>query len=586
MEDGLGGKRAKRASHVLGDFLHVRAHERAPLFEDKHQARLYFGQLASEVGSRSFSPGKEVTELLRQASLVNLWFFLKFICGSAGPYDKLNAELNLDMCNFRQSEACMGKKARGAAFLFRSSRKSTVLTHGADTWEIVREPDIKIAIVNATLPKAKEFMGVIRSNFERNELMELLFPEWVPRTGAQRWNNDELVSPARTRYMPDPTVKPLGAGGAAEGGHFDLLNADDLVGLDDLGVDMNVSMDMFHKIKWWKTNHRALLNDLQESRIVAVGTRYSADDVWQLIVNDAKEVRGYQDQDMLSRVSDEGQYTIYYRMAIEDGVAVAPEIIDKKELEKMAQEDFWTYTTQYLNNPQQSGLSEFNDWKIKKCMVVDDSKTGSKAIVRFWPDGTQDQVFLKDMDCVMSIDPAGTDTGITAKTSRTSIGIWAMDYEENVYRIWGRVGYFDIGKLFDYVFEGNREFKGYLRQTVVESNAMQKIIAPLLSKEQWERREYISPKGVPAKGDKVARIRSSFGLYLSQGKVWTTEAAGKELVEEQMVFPMSRFKMDVLDEADKGITALRRPFSPGEVVEAEIRDMEREMYTTSNVVGY
>src|SRR5208337_2753754 len=81
---------------------------------------------------------RSTLDMMRQAGLVNLWFFLKVIAGAYGPYSELNDELNLDMANWRQSDACMAPGARFLALMPRGFRKSTVFTHGAATWIVTR----------------------------------------------------------------------------------------------------------------------------------------------------------------------------------------------------------------------------------------------------------------------------------------------------------------------------------------------------------------------------------------------------------------------------------------------------------------
>ena len=68
---------------------------------------------------------------------VSLFFFLKYIAGSAGPYNEINEDLHLEMCNFRQSDYCMNPGAHAACFVPRGFLKSTIMTHGGATWELL-----------------------------------------------------------------------------------------------------------------------------------------------------------------------------------------------------------------------------------------------------------------------------------------------------------------------------------------------------------------------------------------------------------------------------------------------------------------
>ena len=65
------------------------------MLSDPKKAVLYLDQLGKEASSENFQATDEVKDLMRQASLVSLWFFLKFVAGFAGPFDKLNRFVNI-----------------------------------------------------------------------------------------------------------------------------------------------------------------------------------------------------------------------------------------------------------------------------------------------------------------------------------------------------------------------------------------------------------------------------------------------------------------------------------------------------------
>lgn len=575
----------------------IRPHNKAPLFKDKKQAQLMIHQLITEVSSKNQQLTKEIRTLLRQASLVNLWFYLKFVAGFAGPYDKLNRELHLDMCNFRQSNYCMRPGARAAAFIPRGHFKSSILTHGANGWELLRNPDLRIRLVNAIIDKAMGFKRITQRTFDSNEFFAWLFPEYVPETNAKRWNEEEMVLPNRTKNFNEPSIKVGGATGASEGDHHDLINIDDLIGLEDLDKEHKINTSMMQRITWAKTSTRALLVDWIESRIIWVATLYATDDVYNEMIlrKNMHRLVGFQDPDMVRMVKPdleeaEERYSVYYRQVIENDKPIFPEGgFTKEKFEVMLSEDPWTAMAQYMNKPTNTGMAEFFQMSTKRCAIrfhegYNDFVIYKLGIPNIEPE--KEAILLSKCDVVMTIDPAGTEKGITARTSRSSLGIWAMDSKGNAYRIWQKVGYISITELFDAIFEGNRRFKGYIRGTFVEANAMQKIIAPLLKQEQWRRNLYINPQPVIATGDKTARIRSTVGLALSQEKIYLGEGCIVEFEEERMGFPVMQYKMDVLDESEKALTVLRKAASDEEVLDEENRVIDYEENTSNNVVGY
>ena len=237
-----------------GEFF-LRPHPRAPTFakESKKNALLIVRQLVNEVSVGRFPTNEKFVGLLAELGFVSLFFFLKFIAGSAGPYNELNDDLHLEMCNFRQSDYCMSPGAHAACFVPRGFLKSTIMTHGGVTWELLRLPNLTTLIANAVLDNAVDFKRNIMRTFDSNDLFADLYPDYKQTPNAPLWNEKVMVLPNRSRYRTEANVTAIGATGAGEGKHFDMLVLDDLVGLEDLDAEHMGNMDMEHKIQWFKT---------------------------------------------------------------------------------------------------------------------------------------------------------------------------------------------------------------------------------------------------------------------------------------------------------------------------------------------
>lgn len=567
----------------LGDKLAILPHPKAPLFSGKRtDTRLMIAHVISEMESPNAQIRGEIVNLMRQLSYVSLFFWLRYIASYNGPYDLLNEDLHLDMCNFRQSEYCMADGARAAAFIPRDMFKSTIFTHGAGGWEGLRNPDIRIGIANAIAERAGEFMRVIKSTFEKNELVAELFPEYVPKPGQERWNQNEITFPNRTKHYKEPSVDPFGATGSGEGDHYDLFVVDDPAGMEDIGSEYRSNVSMSNRVKWFNTAKRALPMSLK-SRIVLVMTRYAVDDPGQLVMDSARKFVGYKDPEFVER--EDGEWTVYYRMVIEDGKPIFPEVMDEKTIEIMMKEDPWTVLTQYYNHPQKAGLVEFNEftplsgkmfYKNDEMYVMHEGNNFGVE-ERIWP--------ISDCHVVMSLDPAFSDKGISAKTSRTSLAVWCMDPEGYQYRLWARVGYFDIYKTIDYMVDGVERFEGKIDGIYFETNGAQKQLPRIFRKEANERGVFLPLYGKPESGDKVARIRQTVGIALAKGKVVLCEGAATEFLEEMKLFPMAEFKRDVLDESEKALRSLVLPQSPEDRILEEYEE-EDQIWATDNVTGY
>jgi hypothetical protein len=572
-----------------GDHFYLLDHPQAPVFafENRSNALLMVEQLISEVSGGNYPTSESFMQLLRQLGFVSLWFFLKFIAGSEGPYNELNDDLHREMCNFRQSDFCMSPGARAACLVPRGFFKSTIFTHGADLWEATRDPNITIIIANATASKAESFRTTIKETVEKNQLYRALYPECVPMKDAPRWNNSELVWPNRTRYQMDPTVNAVGAGASAEGLHGTLFNIDDLNGLDDLDSEHMGNLNMTAKKQWFSTNSRALLKSQKKSRIVYVATRFSMDDSSQIIVDDCRKFLGYVCDEFEEKAN--GTWVVYNRLGIEDGVAVNPDVITSETLSKQLDEDYWGAMTQSMNRPGKAGMMEFSEMRVGKASLIWSESEKQFYIIKGSDANFEDitaRIPLSKCDLLMGIDPAGTDGRTTSKTSRTAIFITAMDSSGDVTILWRKVGYFDALKWFGFVFDGIKKFLGAVRGVIIEAAAMQKVLAPILQKEAIAQSTwaYFKPEPAP-NADKAARIRFTVAPLLGRGKIYAVEGEDIELKQEIKVFPAVKSKMDALDALEKCIRNHSKPDTDEDAALRRWQDEELDP-TRSYVTGY
>lgn len=574
-------------SYFLSNQFAIRPHKLAPVFNTPEQGAIYFSQVIDEMRSGHGNLPEEGYNLIRQAGFVSLWFFLRFIAGAAGPYDKLDSPLDIDMCNFRQSDAWERPGAMAAAFIPRGFRKSTVFTHGGSTWDLVRDPDERILIANAIFDKALEFVHTVERNFDSNEVFAFFYPEYC--TKDLDVNDKRMILPNRLRNYVEPSIRGIGMTGAAEGGHYTIIGVDDLVGLDALSKDKSGAADMATSKQWMSTNRTALRVD-NDSRTGVVATRYGLDDCYETIYSSCRSVTGYTQGDL--QPTPGGEWDVYYRLVEEHGVFLRPDVMDSDGMARLLKNDYWTAMTQYFNSPAKAGLAEFIDADVRFCRLRWDEREQEYWIVKEvdqnWDEDTDREVEVRlgSCDVVMSTDFAATDTGITAKTNRTSIAVWAKDAYGNCYRIWSRVGFFSIYETMDYIFQGHEVFGGIIRTTLVEVNAFQKIVKKMLDTEQNLRGVWINPQGVNVSGDKFARIRTALGVRLTRRQIWTTTEAGVEFLEELKMFPMNKNRVDVLDESEKGITFTEMPLTAEERALQEEREDEYLRESATNAIGY
>jgi hypothetical protein len=562
----------------------IRAHPEAPDFPSFEISQKIIIDLFSDLSSDHPSIGARSTlDIMRQAGLVNLWFFLKVIAGAYGPYSDLDDELNLDMCNWRQSDSCMAPGARFMALMPRGFRKSTVFSHGANTWELTRFSEHRIRVVNAIISRAEGFKSLTQRTIDSNALYAALYgPGWIMPDGSpipsrvpidktKNWNEETLVMPNRKKFAAEPSIKAAGVTGSGEGDHHTLIDIDDPIGLDAVDWQYQATVMMENAKKWMNTNLSALLIFPKRDRIGIVGTRYANDDCYEPFTKDVKECVGVVDDDMMPIPG--GSWSVYYRLVQEDGKMIAPDIIDADQLAKM---DAWTAALQYWNKPNKSGLNEFSKYTVKPCRLFHDRESNLTLIS--FRDELSDEVKTLNaatMTGVISTDAASTDRNVSILTSRTSIAVHFMDDQNRDFRVWSQVGYFSMDQVFDKIFEAWQLFPGMLEATLFEVNAMQKGLYQLLEKEQDRRKVYLNLREATAKGDKLARIRAVVGWFFAQGLLYSTPEASIEFSQEKDSFPSRH--VDVLDETEKALSYLRRPANVEEIAMADEAESERLM---------
>lgn len=551
--------------------IEILPHKKAPLFQDQASAQKIFQQIISEITSENLQLTRELWEFTRQASLVSLWFFLKYIVGYAQQFDLLTDHLHVDMCNFRQRLSTPG--ARGLMIIPRGFGKTKINTEGGAAWDLLRNPDEAIRISNAIVDTARDFMLTARAVFDQNELVEWLFPEYyVSHSSTQeRWNANEFVLPNRTKYNRDPSCTFGGVTASAEGHHHTGHIVDDPIGLASLNAARSCNAVMEQTRHWFWGSETTLLDSARRGRVSVIGTRYAVDDLYGDILKFARKVYGHPIRDF--EPNPEGDWIVYYRKAIENGKAIYPEEwpADKLEgLSKKGGDGWWTYVTQYQNEPQSSGMSELYDYGFKPFTMEWEQERNLWFILC----QGQKEIYLGDCDVIIVGDPAATERYINARTSRTAIGVLATHCSGKRFLIWLRADYVEPSKMMDWLFEANRTFAGYRRGTFLETNGPFKILVSpktgsgVLRDEEKKRGETLSLRGFNVSGDKDARIRSYLQPELESGNLYVLESYLHLVDEERRSFPMST-KKDILDMLASAVMLSHKPISESDLIKRQ-----------------
>lgn len=558
--------------------LQISHHPEAPIFQADSNPQLVLQQLVREMASRNMNTSENVRLLLRQAGLVSLWFYLKFIAGSAGPYDLLNTDLHVDMCNFRQRVGTEpGIKA--GMFLPRSSLKSTIASHGANGWELIRDPNLRIACTSEIASRSQSFVDATINTFKANEMHQWLYPE------HRKANRDdmELVLTSRTKRYVEPNLKAVTAGGSTQGIHVDLFDADDIVGENMLNADHVSGADMARMGNWLHSNLRTLVVSWMSSRVLVVGTRYAVDDPYERIMLASKEHLGWWDE-LDYPVDPEGEWVTYYRPALQGEDSIFPDQYSVAGLRAMADENPWLYQSQYMNNPYAARPGDFNQYRVESVDVVWSDVEDTYEIIL--PDGSRR--LLTTADVLAAGDPAASTHRAGTRTSKSATCVIARWSDDVVVLLEADTGFVEPTRFFDWLFGYVDKYGISVRCTYVEAQAGFKAFIPIGRKEQQLRKKELNLVAIPALGDKEATIRNVLQPFLNRNKLFARREIADRLRDELRVFPSN--KMDLLDAVK---IAVFKSFRPDGLVDSDddsdpddVRVSKGRRFKVSRVTGY
>lgn len=519
-------------------------HPLAPTFAKERDPKLLLQHIISEASSSHMSTSENVLKLLREAGFVSLWFYLKFIAGAEGPYNLLNEDLHVDMCNFRQRVATTpGIKAAG--LVPRACFKSTIWSHGANGWELLRNPNLRIGCTSQLYDRALSFVQTTLSTFSDNELHKALYPEYAK---ANR-SNVELILTNRTRKFPEPNLQAITAGGSTQGTHVDLFDCDDIVGEDMLNADHVAGADMARMGNWLYSNLRTLVVSWLESRVMVVGTRYAVDDPYERLMHHAVEHVGFWDEMEVEYPRDEkGDWIVYYRPAKQRDdlgeYSINPSAFSLEQLAVLAEDDPWVYQSQYANNPIAAGASDFAQYEVKECSLEwNDAQETYEVVSKDGLDYLVDD--LRDCDVVIAGDPSAGGTSQGFRSSRASMIVLARNSRDRYFVLDLEAGFVQPTKFFDWLFQYKAKYGHRIRATYVETQAGFRSFVSIIRKEEQLRGKYLNFLGIPALGDKEGTIRNILQPLLDKGKLYIRKELRGKLMEELRVFPSRR--MDILD---------------------------------------
>lgn len=504
-------------------------------------------QVLSEVASGNFPMTGEVADLIRQAGLVNLWFFLRFIAGYRGPYQDLGTTIHLEMANFYQLSLRGGSKI--GICMPRGSFKSTIATHGGATWRLVRNPNTRCGILVANADRGDEFYNNAKRNFEDNEFISALYPYTKP-DGSTVWNSESFTLPGRTRSFVEPSLKYISIDSSTAGNHFDVLCGDDIVGEAQLTSDRSTSADMDRAKGKFRSAIRTIIDSPRRSSVTLAFTRYASNDAYDWIFDDISDSFGA--SDFVETRKANGEWLLYGRSVMENGESIYPERWGNTWLEKMREDDPWTFWTQYMNNPSLGGMGDLSIYRVRSASVLWDEPTK-----KYWVDFKDDKgpVSLRTMRLIAAVDPAASERRGSVKTSKQALVVLAMDKEERivVLDLWTK--HAPSTELFEKCFSAYRTWR--FSSMFFEMQGPFEVLRSHLNKAREERGSSMPYTAIKALGDKLDTARQILQPLLQKEKLFVSDRILLPVEHAIRNFPTGN--MDLIDALKIGCYKLRAP---------------------------
>lgn len=235
-------------------------------------------------------------------------------------------------------------------------------------------PDIACAVFRADLSGAQDLLYGVKSQFQFNERLRSLYPDYCPQKRIGDWGNrDEFVLPNRVNKMRiEPSLRCLSIDQGVAGQHFDWMKFDDIVDESNTkteGQIVKVCNDF--------ANRENLLVKPAGWMDVS-GTRYSYSDIYGKIVETWEKdedyrqhwrvfLRGCYVQDCEPHTFEPRKYAADGKTIISEGelerpykldaegkkISWWPERFPTKLLETQQKENPQQFANQRLNNPQE-----------------------------------------------------------------------------------------------------------------------------------------------------------------------------------------------------------------------------------------
>jgi hypothetical protein len=472
-------------------------------------------------------------------------------------------------------------------FMPRAWRKSTI-GRWHWVWEYLQNPEIRILVPSEKKDTATTWIKDTGDQLLRNERLRWLYPELQiinqRYVKTHKWSSESLELP-RNGIYPEPTLSCTGIRGASQGGHYDLITPDDLVG--EKGFESQIVME--DAFRWFDNADELLINpdyhDPNASRIAGRGTHWGVGDLGIYIQREYPEYKWYITPCLKDpRLEDTENVTWLQNDDADAGEVNWPEAFTTRyyvDMKANPQKEAVFYA-QHMNCPRDSTtLTKFDGaWlRFYKFETI-----GDDLFVVCEDDGQRFRV--ADFPLWGMIDPGGfAEMKLMKKGSRNAILIGGQprdSVKKFVIETWaGRLK--EPSKFLDKLFEMNDG--RFVRGWMVETVGAQKYIFRDIQQEKKIRGKNLTILEMPSDVSKGAKDSDILGLLqpMQNGEIYVHRSM-KELIAEIREYP-SGLTVDLVDMLAKWQKFRGKRTAPG-TMKSSVKPVVSGETGASSVTGY
>lgn len=214
------------------------------------------------------------------------------------------------------------------------------------------------------MTNASNHLRKIRDQFERNEILQILFPERMPSFKRDRWTEFSATVPRTQLGLGEGTFEAAGIGTNLPSRHYDRVGEDDIVTAtkDDVSDrEIAPSQEEINKAIGWHRLLPSLYDSLETGYIYHTATRWCANDPVDHIKKNETFFEIYE-QNLYKKVAGK---------MVQAGEPIYPSRFGLKAISKLKLiQGPYIFSTQYLLKPVPLELMMFKPESIKYCDII------------------------------------------------------------------------------------------------------------------------------------------------------------------------------------------------------------------------